>query len=498
MMREILFNHAAVRENELDRRPLWVAADRLDAEALISEGLLATCNVGEAEVWNAECAQAVADCRHVLIAYRHDEPQPEPVIRRAGHERARRVYAELRAAGVKRIDFRRSPFAADVRTHLREGHELHELVAEAPELHRPSDGPADVFFDYARGPFAESSPNPDEPWRPIDVGAVLGRLESGAAAAPAPSLLAREDGHLLLYRGELHILAGEPEAGKGWLACEAAVQTIRAGGRVLYVDLEDGPESFISRLVALGLDAELIRAHFDYVGPASVPEDALTELPVYDYALVIIDAVSEACAAMGLNPDKGEDVAAFFKRLPRPLARCGAAVLLLDHVAKSKTERGRWPIGSQHKLAGVAAGYTLDSQRAPTRRSRGTATLKVAKDRHGHVGRRNQVIAAVEIVPENAGARVSVLLRTPGPGTSSANGEGTASTPLPERLQTVSRIIEQATTPPSSKILRKAVGGNGQAVDAAADWLLANGFIDTPVQSNRRQWSSVKPYRISS
>ena len=48
----------------------------------------------------------------------------------------------------------------------------------------------------------------------------------------------------------------------------------------------------------------------------------------------------------------------------RPIAAAGAAVVLIDHVAKDKEKRGRYAIGAQHKLAGVAVAYGIEVLRA--------------------------------------------------------------------------------------------------------------------------------------
>ena len=76
---------------------------------------------------------------------------------------------------------------------------------------------------------------------------------------------------------------------------------------------------------------------------------------------MVIDGVTEAMTMHGLELKDNADVAKFVELLPRPLARMGAAVVLVDHVAKDTGGRGRFAIGAPHKLAGI------DGQRTPSR-----------------------------------------------------------------------------------------------------------------------------------
>ena len=68
--------------------------------------------------------------------------------------------------------------------------------------------------------------------------------------------------------------------------------------------------------------------------------------------LVILDGVTEAMSALGLDPERGTDVANFYGAMPLWFAGTGAAVVMLDHVVKNTTTRGRWATGSQHKISG--------------------------------------------------------------------------------------------------------------------------------------------------
>ena len=76
--------------------------------------------------------------------------------------------------------------------------------------------------------------------------------------------------------------------------------------------------------------------------------------------LAVLDGVTNSMTLEGLSLKDNTEVAQFYTRLPRWIARRGPAVLLLDHVAKSIDGRGRFALGAQAKLAEIdGAAYTI-------------------------------------------------------------------------------------------------------------------------------------------
>ncbi len=206
-------------------------------------------------------------------------------------------------------------------------------------------------------------------WAPVALESIVAGVLKGEIIGPVPKLLRRTDGKCLLYPGQIHSIAGEPETGKGWISLSAAVSVIEQGGNVLYVDLEDTAESIITRLFSLGLNAEAIVEHFTYVRPDDQFSDAALRLllDARSYDLAVIDGLTEAYSLLGLG-DKQDDVAQFLKTLARPMADRGAAVLLIDHVARTAINRA----------AGRSARSTsLRVSRSAT--SRRSSALRVAR-----------------------------------------------------------------------------------------------------------------------
>jgi hypothetical protein len=228
-------------------------------------------------------------------------------------------------------------------------------------------------------------------WEEVPLGPIL----AGDVRAPEPSMFRRTDGAALLYAGRTHAFLGEFESGKTWAALAATVETIRTGAHVLYVDFEDDENTFVLRLRQLGVaDPDIShRAHYVRPDRPLTSDGAAAALASvgdrHRPALVVLDGVTEAYALHDLNPNRMDDVARFLDLMPRRWDRTGAAVVMVDHVVKSKDERGKYAIGSQHKMAGVnGAAYRFDAvDLAPGRA--GDVKVTIAKDRPGQVRKRS-------------------------------------------------------------------------------------------------------------
>lgn len=311
-------------------------------------------------------------------------------------------------------------------------------------------------------------------WRPIDLGPIVAGIQAGGIVGPTPTRMARTDGARLLYGGEVHSLAGEPESGKGWIMLGAVSTSVTYGDCVLYVDFEDTAASAIGRLLALGTPPEAILERFVYVRPCDpfTPEVLTDLLDARDYDLAVLDGLSEAYALLGLDPHV--DAAKFLAALPRRIAERGAAVVEIDHVVKSKESRGRWPIGGQHKLAGIGAAFSTEVIKQPSRTDAGLVKIKVEKDRHGHVRSHAQggVIALAHITPTEDGERVSVTLEPPDASTSE---DGTFRPTV--LMGRVARYVEDEPGA-SLNAIRRGVKGKDTHIGEALRLLIAEGYVE--------------------
>ena len=196
-------------------------------------------------------------------------------------------------------------------------------------------------------------------WAPVDLTSAL----QGDDIEP-PIYLARSDGLCMFYAGRVHALNGESETLKSWAALLGCKQAIDKGDNVLYIDFEDDARGIVTRLRALGLSAEEILEHFCYIRPDEPlrtrhdegtvgAADLLAVLESRRFALAVVDGVTEAMTTEGLELLSNADIATWMRRLPRRIARTGAAVAVIDHLPKDRTNQGRGGVGGQHKLSGL-------------------------------------------------------------------------------------------------------------------------------------------------
>lgn len=261
-----------------------------------------------------------------------------------------------------------------VRRHVEQGNEQADppTVMEVPEV--------TTLPDYFMADAYEEAPLTST-WGALDLSDYL----AADGEDEKPTICRLPSGRALFYDAAINGVAGEPAAGKSWVAFLAAVQEMRQGYPVVFVDLEDTPRRTVKRLYAVGASQAEVAELFRYVRPEEgynqTSRDALDRV-AEGARLVVIDSTGEALSLQGAKSNADEDVTAWFTALPKHLAQRGKCVLLLDHVAK--VEGGRWPIGSQRKLAAISgAQYTLGLGKAFSRTEGGWSELIVSKDRHG-------------------------------------------------------------------------------------------------------------------
>ncbi|MGC9221759.1 MAG: AAA family ATPase [Solirubrobacteraceae bacterium] len=335
----------------------------------------------------------------------------------------------------------------------------------------PRDDPSEVItaadLGLAIGPPAPAATS----WDPVDLGEIL----AGDYVAPAPTMLARDDGRCLLYPGRNHWVSAEPEALKTWFALLACAEQIAVAHSALYMDFESNAAEIVGRLRALGVEPDAIRERFIYVRPdeplvggaVAALDAALARKPT----LTVIDGVTEAFAVQGLSPLDNAEVASWLEILPRRILRAGSTSLALDHVVKDKEQRGRYAIGAQHKLAGVDVAYTLEVVEPFGRGRDGVVTVKVQKDRPGGVREFAQdAVVATLRATSLAGGRVSLALELPDAQTASATFRPTLV------MERVSRYVEGA--PGASQAdIETNVSGRSAVIRKAIQVLIEEGHL---------------------
>lgn len=245
----------------------------------------------------------------------------------------------------------------------------------------------DVFGRYPAGHPEAEHQDEAEPttWEPFDLDQWL----DGTAVRPEPAVgISRTDGQKLIYPGREHTVFGETEAGKSWFALESAAVEMRMGRDVVYIHYEEGdPGSTVERLQLLSVTPEQIRRHLRFVAPAR-PVRGTWLAPLLDPppALVIHDGVNEGMSLHGDDTNAADGAATFRRTIIKPFIAVGAASLTCDHVIKSSENRGRYAIGSGHKINAIdGAAFLMENVEPFGRGLRGASLVYVTKDRPGQL-----------------------------------------------------------------------------------------------------------------
>lgn len=340
-------------------------------------------------------------------------------------------------------------------------------------------------------------------WRRIDMRAVV----SGKWEPIRPELMKRTDGHGLLYRGMVHTFQGESESGKSMLAQAEAARVLQAGGSVLYLDFESDEGTVGRRLLALGADPDTIVERFDYRRPdedpafgnalAALDWEAITKTR---YALAVIDGVTEAFTVWGVGSMDNDEVTTWGRRVPKALAvKTGAAVVLIDHVTKSKDGRGRFAIGAQAKMSYLTgASYLVEPVSPLIKGQEAVLSIRVGKDRPGGVrpvsadyreGDRTQE-AARAVFDSHGDTDIDYRLNPPAAGASTWEPTG--------YMEKVSRWMEaRQGQPASSSAIEKGVGGKAGRIREAVERLEVHGHL-ARTGTGRKPWTLIRPYREGS
>lgn len=247
-----------------------------------------------------------------------------------------------------------------------------------------------------------------ESWQPIDLADVM----SGGYVQPIPTVLHRDDRQALFYAAAINGLHGQSGEGKGWIACQAIVEQLARGRTVVLIDLEDNEASIVARLKILGAtDAQLVD-QLVYLRPADPFTPTAVEhlrriVTERQPSLVIIDSLGEAFGLDGIDENADSEVGPWLRRVARPIAELGPAVVLVDHSTKAN-DNPLFPSGSKRKRAAIGGASYLVTATSPfVKGTGGRLKLTCAKDRHGNYARSEHVADFVMTVdPAGTHARL--------------------------------------------------------------------------------------------
>lgn len=338
----------------------------------------------------------------------------------------------------------------------------------------------------------------------VDIRAAL------EGSVPVPEVFTRTDGRHTFYRGQVNALVGESEGGKSLIAQAAVVESIAAGGHVVYLDHESDAVSVVARLVSLGADPDDLETRLHYMNPEGslTGEEAEVFLEYLDNlgpALIIVDGLTAAMESQGLNLNDNKDAAAVFRTYLNPMCGCGAAVVVIHHVTKANDSRGTYGLGAvtlKNLVGGAQYGVETSEDTRHAMGRFGTSHLVIHKDRAGGVrmfatGKRWATFSTESTATGDEDAHGRPLFRTSW--ALRAPGEGLEDGPT-ACMEAVSRFLEAEGGAVSQRAVYAADLGAGFG-EPTRRWALkeleAGGYISKGKDAKGKSsgWSHVTAYR---
>ncbi len=341
---------------ELDRSgDVFVVEGEKDCDRLAALGLCATTNIeGAAKPdqkakWRKEYTAQLAGAARVILIPDHDEP---------GKAHMRFIAQALRGnvGDIRTVELPGLPEKGDVSDWLDQGHSVDELRELAEAAGRGDE----------REPGADDEPatgaEPEKPSIWIRGSALL-KKQFADPVWILPDILPDVG---------LYLLSGKPKSGKSWLALALAMAVAQfgvcldravAGGRVLYLALEDNQRRLKERMLRLQPDVagdpdqlseSAFATEFPRLGAGAEPalEKALSAGGV---RLVVIDTLQKIRAVGGASNQYESDYLAI-SALKRLADQYGVCVLVIHHTRKMDADDIHDSVSGTLGLTGAADG----------------------------------------------------------------------------------------------------------------------------------------------
>lgn len=296
----------------------------------------------------------------------------------------------------------------------------------------------------------------------------------------------------ILYPGLRTIISGEYEAYKTWFGLVLSKAEMDLGLPVLWIDLDCmGGAMMYDRLNMLGVDDKAISSQFIYYAPERKPTSQdiarmaglVTE---YGIRLAITDSFTPLLTHIGLSPNDNVDIEKCWQEYFDPLARAGAAAVVLDHVVKDKNSRGGHATGSERKASGARVHLGMDVGVKVTRTAPGHSTIKVWKDPGFHP---RPTLGTFHLSP----GEDSIAYWMEADASHSADGEWRPT----DKMEEISLFLEGKENV-SKKRIEDAVSGKHDTKRKALNALENDGYVTVELGAgNIHLVNQIRPFSVS-
>jgi hypothetical protein len=315
---------------------------------------------------------------------------------------------------------------------------------------------------------------------------LIGLIEAGI---PPREFVAGADP--LPRRKRAHIAAAAKSGKSLGIGVVTAIDIIEAGGMVVILDRENGPDEYARRLEAV-LDArhvtgeprQRIRAKLRYYAWPSMSlswrDDPAYPAEFAGADVVIFDSSRSHTAPLGLTEDASDDWAAFTTALVDPLMQAGITTVTLDNMGHE--EKGR-PRGTSAKEDLCDIAYTMKVGTPFSSTLAGRLELRCSRSRIG------EITVGDMWRMELGGGHYGSWQRV-----ERASADERAAFRPTAIMEKVSRAVEQDAGL-SKRSIRTAIAAKNDWIDLALELLISEGFIEAREDGQAHRHYSIRPYR---
>ena len=318
------------------------------------------------------------------------------------------------------------------------------------------------------------------------IAAFLAATRDGLEAQDPPAALVSAGTRAVLWQGCRHVISGPRYGGKSWVGVWCAAETVRAGGRAIIIDADDGNMT-ATRLLALGASDVLDSGQLVVVSPALVyPRSerdtsnaqrltgALAWLDEADKpSLCVLDTLTSAGLETG-----GDNAAPWLEERLGVFRRRGHATLAVAHLPKNKPDAAD-PIGSIGQGAWFDVSYTLRTKQGTSRDvdASSTLTLIARKIRHTAIaeGERWAVFTLDKLDDERSRLTAAPWQPPQAAEPSADDPEGTTSKRSGD-VRLVADVLDKAAEPLSVRSVADAAGITHHRAKKALSEMAHNGW----------------------